>query len=53
MKEPSTPTSRFRPAAAAPGSRARRRVLLIAAEVGAPLGIAEVHGVELDRGVPL
>ena len=29
------------------------RVLLIAAEIGAPLGIAEVHGVELDRGVPL
>ncbi len=25
------------------------RVLLIAAEVGAPLGIAQVHGVELDR----
>ena len=29
------------------------RVLLIAAEIGAPLGIAEVHGVELDQGVPL
>ena len=29
------------------------RVLLIAAEIGAPLGIAELHGVELNRGVPL
>ena len=29
------------------------RVLLIAAEVGAPLGITQVHGVELDRGGPL
>ena len=29
------------------------RVLLIAAEVGAPLGITQVHGVELDRGEPL
>ena len=29
------------------------RVLLIAAEIGAPLGIAEVHGVELDQGAPL
>ena len=29
------------------------RVLLIAAEIGAPLGITEVHGVELDQGVPL
>ena len=29
------------------------RVLLIAAEVGAPLGITQVHGVELDRGMPL
>ena len=29
------------------------RVLLIAAEIGAPLGIAEVHGVELYQGVPL
>ena len=29
------------------------RVLLVAAEIGAPLGIAEVHGVELDQGVPL
>ena len=29
------------------------RVLLIAAEIGAPLGIAEVRGVELDEGVPL
>ena len=29
------------------------RVLLIAAEVGAPLGITQVHGVELDRGRPL
>ena len=28
------------------------RVLLIAAEIGAPLGIAEVHGLELSRGVP-
>ena len=27
------------------------RVLLIAAEIGAPLGIAELHGVELNRGV--
>ena len=29
------------------------RVLLIAAEVGAPLGITQVHGVELDRGESL
>ena len=29
------------------------RVLLIAAEVGAPLGITHVHGVELDRGESL
>ena len=29
------------------------RVLLIAADIGAPLGISEVQGVELDRGVPL
>ncbi len=29
------------------------RVLLIAAEIGAPLGIAELHGVDLHRGVPL
>jgi len=29
------------------------RVLLIAADIGAPLGIAEVQGVELDEGVPL
>ena len=29
------------------------RVLLIAAEVGAPLGITEVHGVVLGGGVPL
>ena len=29
------------------------RVLLIAADVGAPLGISQVHGVELGRGVPL
>ena len=29
------------------------RVLLIAAEVGAPLGITHVHGVELDRGKAL
>ena len=29
------------------------RVLLIAADIGAPLGIVEVHGVELDQGVPL
>lgn len=28
------------------------RVLLIAAEIGAPLGITHVHGVELDQGVP-
>ena len=28
------------------------RVLLIAAEVGAPLGITQVHGVELGRGEP-
>ena len=28
------------------------RVLLIAAEIGAPLGITHVHGVELDEGVP-
>ena len=40
------------------GSRSARlvreeRVLLIAADVGAPLGISEVQGVELGRGVPL
>ena len=40
------------------GSRSARlvreeRVLLIAADIGAPLGIAEVQGVELDRRVPL
>ena len=29
------------------------RVLLIAADIGAPLGVSEVQGVELDRGVPL
>ena len=29
------------------------RVLLIAADIGAPLGISEVQGVELDEGVPL
>ena len=29
------------------------RVLLIAAEIGAPLGIAHVQGVELDRGESL
>ena len=28
------------------------RVLLIAAEVGAPLGITQVHGIELGRGEP-
>ena len=29
------------------------RVLLIAADIGAPLGVSEVQGVELDEGVPL
>ena len=29
------------------------RVLLIAADIGAPLGIAEVQGAELDRRFPL
>ena len=52
-REASTRTCPCRWAGAARGLVREERVLLIAADIGAPLGISEVRGVELDQGVPL